>query len=58
MDRDYNSALNLLRTGETVVYNKSYQTLGKDLSEYKAFRCLDFRVTRDPQMSELELQLM
>ena len=58
IDRDCNAALNLLKFGETVVYNKSYQTLGKDLSEYKAFRCLDFRVTRDPQMSELELQLL
>ena len=36
IDRDYNSALNLLKFGETVVYNKSYQTLGKELSEYKA----------------------
>ena len=43
MDRDYNSALNLLKFGETVVYNKSYQTLGKELSEYKAFKCLDFQ---------------
>ena len=42
IDRDYNSALNLLKFGETVVYNKSYQTLGKGLSEYKAFKCLDF----------------
>src|SRR5574344_1654012 len=57
VDRDYNSAINLLKFGETVVYNKSYQTLGKAFSEYKAFRCLDYRVTRDPQMSELELQL-
>ena len=39
IDRDYNSALNLLKFGETVVYNKSYQTLGKGLSEYKAFKC-------------------
>ena len=43
IDRDYNSALNLLKFGETVVYNKSYQTLGKGLSEYKAFKCLDFQ---------------
>ena len=42
IDRDYNSALNLLKAGEFVVYNKSYQTLGKELSEYKAFKCLDF----------------
>ena len=42
IDRDYNSAINLLKFGETVVYNKSYQTLGKWLSEYKAFKCLDF----------------
>lgn len=43
IDRDYNSALNLLKFGETVVYNKSYQTLGKELSEYKTFKCLDFQ---------------
>ena len=43
IDRDYNSALNLLKFGETVVYNKSHQTLGKELSEYKAFKCLDFQ---------------
>ena len=43
IDRDYNSALNLLKFGEFVVYNKSYQTLGKGLSEYKAFKCLDFQ---------------
>ena len=43
IDRDYNSAINLLKFGETVVYNKSYQTLGKELSEYKAFKCLDFQ---------------
>lgn len=42
IDRDYNSAINLLKFGETVIYNKSYQTLGKGLSEYKAFKCLDF----------------
>ena len=42
IDRDYNSAINLLKFGETVVYNKSYQTLGKGLSEYKTFKCLDF----------------
>ena len=42
MDRDYNSALKRLRAGETVVYNKSHGTLGKELSEYKAFKCLDF----------------
>ena len=42
IDRDYNSAINLLKFGESVVYNKSYQTLGKELSEYKAFKCLDF----------------
>ena len=42
IDRDYNSALNLLKFGETVVYNKSHQTLGKELPEYKAFKCLDF----------------
>ena len=42
IDRDYNSAINLLKFGETVVYNKSHQTLGKELSEYKAFKCLNF----------------
>ena len=42
IDRDHNSAINLLKFGETVVYNKSYQTLGEELSEYKAFKCLDF----------------
>ena len=40
---NYNSALNLLKFGEFVVYNKSYQTLGNELSEYKAFKCLDFQ---------------
>ena len=57
IDRDYNSALNLLKFGETVVYNKSHQTLGKDLSEYKAFKHQDFCATHKSQMSELELQL-
>ena len=33
IDRDHNSAINLLKFGEVVVYNKSYQTLGKELSE-------------------------
>ena len=42
IDRDYNSALNLLKFGESVVNNKSHQTLGKAFSEYKAFKCLDF----------------
>lgn len=55
IDRDYNSALNLLKAGEEFHKRK---TLGKDLSEYKAFRYLNCRVTRDPQMSELELQLL
>ena len=32
----------ILKFGESVVYNKSHQTLGKELSEYKAFKCLDF----------------
>ena len=57
IDRDYNSALNLLKFGETVVYNKSHQTLGKDLSEYKAFKHQDFCATHKSQMFELELQL-
>ena len=39
IDRDYNSAINFLKFGEFVVNNKSYQTLGKGLSEYKAFKC-------------------
>jgi len=39
IDRDYNSAINLLKFDESVVYNKSHQTLGKELSEYKAFKC-------------------
>ena len=39
IDRDYNSAINLLKFGETVVNNKSHKTLGKGLSEYKAFKC-------------------
>ena len=43
IDRDHNSAINLLKFGESVVYNKSHQTLGKELSEYKAFKCLDFQ---------------
>ena len=46
IDRDYNSALNILKFGEAVVYNKSHQTLGKDLSEYKAFKHLDFCATQ------------
>lgn len=58
IDRDQNSAINLLNFGKTVVFNKSYQTLGKDLSEYKAFKCLDFRTSRGSQMFELELQLL
>ena len=37
IDRDYNSALNLLKAGENYIQNK---TLGKDLSEYKAFKHL------------------
>ena len=56
IDRDHNSAINLLKFGE-VVYSKSYQTLGKDLSEYKTFRHLDFCATHKSKMSELELQL-
>src|SRR5574344_47138 len=39
VDRDYNSAINLLKAGEYYFQNK---TLGKELSEYKAFKCLDF----------------
>ena len=40
IDRDYNSALNLLKDGKYYFQNK---TLGKELSEYKAFKCLDFQ---------------
>ena len=58
IDRDHNSAINLLKFGEVVVYNKSYQTLGKDLSEYKTFKHLNFCATHKSQMSELELQLL
>ena len=58
IDRDYNSAINLLKFGESVVYNKSHQTLGKDLSEYKAFKHQDFCASHKSQMSELELQLL
>ena len=58
IDRDFNSAINLLKFGEVVVYNKSYQTLGKGLPEYKTFKHLDFCATHKPQMSELELQLL
>lgn len=58
IDRDHNSAINLLKFGEVVVYNKSYQTLGKDLSEYKTFKHLDFCATHKSQMPELELQLL
>lgn len=42
LDRDHNSAINILKFGESVVYNTSHQTLGKELSEYKSFKCLDF----------------
>lgn len=54
LDRDYNSAINILKFGEVVVYNKSHQTLGKDLSEYKAFKHLDFCASHKSQMSELQ----
>ena len=39
IDRDYNSAINVLKVGQYYFQNK---TLGKELSEYKAFKCLDF----------------
>src|SRR5574344_2057074 len=39
VDRDHNSAINILKAGEYYFQNK---TLGKELSEYKAFKCLDF----------------
>ena len=55
IDRDYNAALNLLKAGEEFLKRK---TLGKDLSEYKAFRLKDYRTECDNQMSELELQLL
>ena len=53
--KHYYSALNLLKAGEEFLKRK---TLGKDLSEYKAFRLKDYRTQCDNQMSELELQLM
>lgn len=40
INRDYNSALNLLKAGKYYFQNK---TLGKELSEYKAFKCLNFQ---------------
>lgn len=49
IDRDHNSAINLLKFGEVVVYNKSHQTLGKELSEYKTFKHLDFCATHKSQ---------
>lgn len=54
LDRDHNSAINILKFGEFVVYNESHETLGKDLSEYKAFRCLDFCASHKSQTSELQ----
>lgn len=39
IDRDYNSAINILKFGEF----ETHRTLGKELSEYKAFKCLDFQ---------------
>ena len=39
INRDYNSAINILKAGQYYFQNK---TLGKELSEYKAFKCLDF----------------
>ena len=53
IDRDYNSAINLLKFGEFVVNNKSYQTLGKGLSEYKAFKCLDFSRSKHLNYSQI-----
>ena len=44
--------------GETVVYNKSFQTLEKDLSEYKAFKHLRLVRSTKIQIFELELQLL
>ena len=57
LGRDHNSAINILKFGEYVVYNESYQTLGKELSEYKAFKCLDFRASHKSQTSELQSDL-
>ena len=54
IDRDYNSALNLLKFGETVVYNKLRQTLEKGLSEYKAFKHL--RLVRSTKIQIFELE--
>ena len=42
IDRDCNSAINLLKFGEICCKQQTHQTLGKELSEYKAFKCLDF----------------
>ena len=53
IDRDYNSAINILKFGEVVVYNKSHQTLGKELSEYKSFKCLDFRNQKHLNYSQI-----
>ena len=51
IDRDHNSALNLLKAGEYYFQNK---TLGKELSEYKAFKCLDFQ---DQKTLKLQLNI-
>ena len=58
IDRDHNSAINLLKFGEVVVYNEPHQTLGEELSEYKTFKHLDFCATHKSPVSELELQLL
>ena len=34
----HNSAIDLLKFGENVVYNKSHRTLEKRFSEYKTFK--------------------
>ena len=58
IDRDHNSAINLLKLGEICCKQQPHQTLGKGLSEYKTFKHLDFCATHKSQMSELELQLL
>lgn len=54
----YRRCTYLLKFGEIVVYNKPHQTLGKELSEYKAFKYLEICATHKSQMFELELQLL
>ena len=50
IDRDYNSAINLLKASEDYIHNL---TLGKELSEYKAFKCLDFSRSKHLNYSQI-----